>query len=197
MPEPPDVGFIDHWILENPWPGALALFVVAIVIGWTALVQGRLKRLPAALALTAASTAMVVAGLLIDTSGERSEAVTRQFVEAVVGRDSNAAIALLAGDATFAFDSPRNPGHDMTYIKQQLRRVLEQFTISGNTITRLDGYAVSSTQGEAHLACITDAGYGPTLSKWVVQVRPNARGEWEITRLTCVEVNNRPASGYR
>ncbi len=197
MPDPPAVGFVTRYVLENPWPLALGLLIVACAIGYTALVRGHLKRLPAAVLLAAAALAVAVAGLVIVTSGERAKLVTRQFVEAVAAEDVTAAGNLLAADATFAFDSPRNPGHDLTFIKNGLADLTDDFSIESNRITRLDAYSEDDAHGLAHLSCWTEAGYGPVISRWVVRVARQSDGSWKVDRITCVSINNNSASSYR
>jgi hypothetical protein len=197
MPDPPSVGLIERYVLENPWPLALLLVVAAILIGWTALVQGHLKRLPASVILMGLALAIVALGYFIQTSGERARLVTRQFVEAVAAEDVSGATLLLAPDATFAFDSPLNPGYDMRFIKTQLQRARDDFEIESNRITRLEGYVVNEDRGLVHLTCWTEAGYGPTRSQWVIEVSRQADGSWLISRLTCLRIGDRAASSFQ
>lgn len=197
MPDPPSTGFLTRYLFENPWPLALALVIAAVAVGYSALVQGHLKRLPAALLLMASSIGIALSGLLIHTSGEQARDITRQFVEAVAAGDTTLAQGLLAPDATLAFDSPRNPGYDLTFIKSRLTSLTSEYTIDSNLITRLDGYVETTDQGLAYLTCWTEAGYGPVRSQWVIQVTRQTDGSWLISRLNCIRINDQEASRYR
>lgn len=197
MPDPPATGLLTRYVLENPWPLTLALVIAAVAVGYSALVQGHLKRLPAALLLMAASIGISLSGLLIHTSGEQAERVTRQFVDAVAEGDTTLALGLLTPDATLAFDSPRNPGYDLTFIKSRLTKLTGEYTIDSNRITRLEGYVETSDRGLAFLTCWTEAGYGPVRSQWVIRVSEQTDGSWLISRLTCLRINDQEASRYR
>lgn len=197
MTDPPSTGLLTRYVLENPWPLALVLLIIALAVGYSALVQGHLKRLPGALILMAASIGITLAGLLVHTSGEQAKRITRLFVDAVAASDTTLTLGLLAPDATLSFDSPRNPGYDLTFIKSRLSRLNNDYTIDSNRITHLEGYVETSEQGVAFLTCWTEAGFGPVRSQWVIRVSQQTDGSWLISRLTCLRINDREASRYR
>ncbi|MCZ6836741.1 MAG: hypothetical protein O7G85_13270 [Planctomycetota bacterium] len=197
MPDPPSVGLINRYVFENPWPLALILLIAGAVIMWSALVKGHLKHLPGGVILGGLAIAIALLGVFIQTSGEHARLITRQFVKHVAAQDISSATLLLAPNASMAFDSPLNPGHDLSYIKAQLKRVEAALEINSNRITHLSGYVESQDRGVTHLTCWTDAGYGPTRSQWVIEVSRQVDGSWQISRLTCIKIGERAASSYQ
>ena len=109
------------------------------------------------------------------------------------------ATALLTTDVTLAFDSPRNPGYDLSVIKDYLDRLDVEKLVDSNRVTLLRGYTRSGDEGVCHLTCwrTPSRGFGPVRSQWVLWVSRQDDGQWLISRITCVSINDRPASRYR
>jgi hypothetical protein len=191
MPEPPDTSVITRYLLENPWPATVVLGVAAVIVLWTGLRDGRRRRLAVGAGLVGLAGVVVGVGLLVVTPGERGRAATRGLVAAVVARDVVGAMDLFAPEATFSVGSVNNERRGWDTILDNLDRLVEHYTIESNRISVLRGYGLSSTRAEVHLACVTDAGFGPTPSKWVLIVERQADGAWLITDLTCISINRR------
>ena len=192
MPDPPHVGLFTRYVLENPYPAAGLLLALAIVMGWTALRDGRLDRLKAAVIPGLIGIAVPAAGLLVTTAGEHGKMITRQFVEAVVEEDVVRASEMFSDDATMALGSPTSPSFDLDYILDQLDSVISRYEITSNRITKLRGYGTESGRAEVHLACVTEVadGWAPTPSRWVLEVERQEDGAWKIDRITCISINN-------
>jgi ketosteroid isomerase-like protein len=184
MPTPPDVGVLTRFVLENPWPLAGLLLVVAVVLAWTGLREGATGRLKAALVPALAGAAALAAGTLVTTSGERATAVVRGFVTAVEETDLVAAANAIAEDGSIGVASVNNPGFGKDYIITRLDRLGGRFAITSNRITQLDAYTISPDEAEVHLGVRTetDRGMGPALTRWVIRVRRQDDGEWRIQR---------------
>ena len=199
MPEPPNQSLITVYVLENPYPLCVVCLGLAVMVGWTSLFRDRLKWLPLAVMLGLLGLGVLMTGWLVKTAGEHSRRLTRAFVDEVVNADQKKATALLTGDATLAFDSPRNPGYDLSVIKNYLDRLNVEKLVDSNRITHLRGYTKSGDEGVCHLTCWTtpSSGFGPVRSQWVLWVRRQDDGSWLISRITCVSINDRPASRYR
>lgn len=199
MPAPPSPGFFTVYILENPLPLTLILGILAIGLGWYSLRKGALKWLPVALVMALAAMGVLAAGLTIETAGEKAEAITRTFTEAVEAHDAIGAIALLAGNATFAFDSPRNSGFKRSYLTDRLTRLAGEKAIESNRISSLKSYTQGPDKGLCYLTCWTQPnhGFGPVRTRWVVGVELQSDGSFKISRLTCISVNDREASNFR
>lgn len=195
MPDPPSVNPITRFIFESPWPLAGVLLAVAAVVFWTGLRDGRTRRFRVAGILAAIGGAILLAGYLVVTSGERAAAVTRSFVEAVAGSDLVGAVDAIAGDGALVIGAPNNPGLSKEFLTALLSRAAREYTITSNRITSLDGYSQGADEGVVHLACRTEVegGYGPAVTRWVVVARRQAEGDWQIHRLVWISVNGRDA----
>ena len=196
MPAPPQVGLFTRYVLENPYPATAILLALAIVMGWTALRDGRLDRLKAAVIPALIGAAVLAAGLLVTTAGEHGEILTRQFVDAAVEEDIVGASEMLSDDATMAVGSPTNPSFDLDYILDQLDYLVGRYEIASNRITKLHGYGTESGRAEVHLACWTEVadGWGPTPSQWVIEVERQEDGTWKVDRITWISIGNQRAS---
>jgi hypothetical protein len=198
MPEPPFVDLITRFVLENPWPLAMPLTIAGAVVVWRTLTGGRSRALGVGLGLIGVAIALCVVAWMVQTSGERAKSLARQFVAAVEAEDVNGAITLLTSDATLAYDSPLNPGHDLGVISTRLQGLANEFVIASNSITRLDGFSESAERGVCHLSCVTQVenamGFGPVRSRWVLWATPQGDGTWRISRITAVSFNGEEAS---
>lgn len=194
MPDPPDVSLFSRYVLENPWPLAIALLATAVWLAWSGMREGLTNRLRLAGALTLIGGATLAVGTLVVTSGEHAEGVTHALVDAAVKGDVNSAANLFATDAVFSAGSPNNPGFGRGFIVDLLHKLGSTFAVESNTITELQGFSETGDRATAHMACWTTlrVAYGPGASQWVVRVRRDSDGSWKITHLTCISVNNRP-----
>lgn len=198
MPQAPDVSLFTRYVLENPWPLAIVLIVIAAFLAWTGFREGiesRQKGLIIPLGLAIASLAI---GYLTVTPGEHAREVTRQLVSATVSKDLVTTDQLLAKDAVVAFGSPTNPGFDREFIMDRLDKFRDKFTIDSNSITMLKAYSESSDTAVVHLACWTtlkDWSSYPSPSQWVLKMARQPDGSWKIMQVTCVSVNNQTQTG--
>jgi hypothetical protein len=193
MPEGPNASVLVKYVFENPWPLSLILLVVAIVAGWTGLREGMPRRVSLAGVLGALAAAILLIGFLVETSGERAKSLVRDFVEAVVRKDLVVASGHIADAAVLSAVSPDNPGLDADAILEGLCNFTTRYTIESNDITMLRGFTEDSETATVHLGCYTIVDF-PTISKWVLQVRKHPDGEWKITRITCISINDRTPS---
>jgi hypothetical protein len=191
---PPDSSLVTRYVLENPWPLGLSLLAIAVWLGWTGLREGLMPRLRAAAILGGIGSAVLALGALITTAGERAKSVTRQLVDTVVNQGAGAAAPFFADDAVLVVGSPSNPGIGGGVIQSQLIPAASRYHIDSNTVTSLKGYTESSGSGVAHLASLTSVQGFTTASRWVLHVQEQADGQWKITRLTCVSINNQTPS---
>ncbi len=195
MPQPPSTSLLTRYVLENPWPLAVAIAAVAAVLIWIGAREGLWRRVRVGGAMGFVALGLVLIGWFVETPGETGERITRQFVDAVVAEDVNAATALLVAEGgTFNSVSPNHPGVDLDEIGDRVREFVGDYDIESNRITMLDGYGESSDRAAVHLACITeiDRGYGPAVTQWVFRVERQSDGAWRITRITWVSMNSRP-----
>ncbi|MCZ6543263.1 MAG: hypothetical protein O6768_06320, partial [Planctomycetota bacterium] len=144
MPQPPHVGLITRYVLENPYPLALVLLALAGGLAWTAVRSERRDRLRAGGALAILGVAVLLLGAVVVTSGEHARRITRALVEAAVAADVSAAMQLFADEATLSFGRATNPGHATDEIHWRLERLDDQWRIESNRITMLRSYSESS-----------------------------------------------------
>jgi len=194
MPDPPPVGLLTRFILENPWPMGIALLVIAILLIWRGMYDGRWRRVGIGLGLGGLGLVVLAIGWFVDTAGEHGRQVTREFVEAVVAEDLVGADALLTPTTIVHLGASSNIGHDLQRIRDSLSRLVDRYTITNNAITHLRGYTESGDRATVHLACWTEVegGYAPTPSQWVLMIERQGDGSWKITRITCLTIATKP-----
>ncbi|MFO0875209.1 MAG: nuclear transport factor 2 family protein [Phycisphaerales bacterium] len=193
MPPAPSHNALAHYVLENPWPGALLLAFVGALLTWRALTDGRVRMLVAGSAVMVAALVLVLVAWLVTTAGERAATVVRELVRAAERQDVAAGMALMAPDATLSFERPENPGFGIEAIERGLESVATVHVIERNRVTRLRGYTVDGDTGIVQMACwtTTSASAGAVPSQWIMRVRRQADGSWKVARITCVSVSGR------
>ena len=194
MPDPPSVGLVTRFLLENPYPVGLVVLAVAGGLLWTGLREGRRERLLVGLIGIAVAAAVLTIGAVVVTSGERARKVTIELVEAAVAANVVDVMSHFGDEATFAFASPTNPGFPLDYIRQQAVRLESQFSIESNRITQLKAYSVSKDSAIVHLGCSTTAaqGYGPTPTQWILQIERDDQGDYKIVHITWISLAGNP-----
>ena len=194
MPDPPSVGLMTRFLLENPYPVGLVLLAVAGGLLWTGLREGRRDRMVVGLIGLVLAASVLAVGAIVVTSGERARRVTIELVEAAVAADVVDVMSHFAAEATFAFASPTNPGFPLDYIRQQASRLEAQYRIESNRITQLKVYSTSGDSAIVHLACSTtaDRGFGPTPTQWVLQMQRDDQGDFKIVHITWISLAGNP-----
>ena len=199
MPDPPRVGLFMRYVLENPWPLGLFLLIVGGVIAWQALQAAAFARLRVAGVFALAAAGVILTGVMVETPGERAEAVVRQLVEAVAAEppDITGAAALFTEDCTIAIGSVANQGMDKDYLVSRLNE-RGRYRIESNSIRMLDGHTESSDAAVVHLGCLTTVGEFPypTTTHWVINVRRQPDDTWMITRIVWVLMDGKPATRW-
>ncbi len=196
MPDPPSVGFFTRFVLENPYPLMLALGAVALTFFVLAIRDGRPGHWYTAGVAVVIGFAVLATGLMVTTPAEHGEAVTREFVQAVVDHDVPTAMSYFSPNASFTIGSPNNPGQSVSFIQSRLIALEGRYPIQSNRITSLRGYTEGPNAAIVHLRCRTDVagGYGLTPSEWVLRVQQDDNGDWKITQLTAISIASRTPS---
>jgi hypothetical protein len=192
MPEPPSTSLFTRYVFENPWPLGILLLAVAVIVGYLGMREGLRSRTRVALVCGLLGIAVIAAGMFVTTAGEQGERIVTALVDAAVNEDMVGGLALFSDDAIMNSGSPQNPGLGYDVIQSQFAALGERYDIESNSITSLRGYSVKRDDAEVHLACHTTvAGFPyPAVSRWIVRVQREADGQWKVTRLTCVSINN-------
>lgn len=192
MPEAPQSNLFTYYVLENPWPLGLALLAIAAILTWMGLREGLRGRTRTGLVFGVLGAAVIAAGLAVTTAGEQAKRLTRQLVDAAVAKDLVTGMTLFSDDATMNAGSPQNPGFDREFIKGRFAALAERHTIESNSISTLRYATISSDEAEARLGCLTTVAAFPypNTSQWIIRVMRQPDGQWKITRLTCVAIND-------
>lgn len=194
MPDPPASSLLTRYVLENPWPAALLLLLIAAVITWRQLNGGTLRGLAVAALVAVLGIAVALVGVFVQTPGEHAVKAARALV-ADAERGRAAAISgHFEPEAVINFGSVTSPAFDRSVINRAITSLASENRITSNQVTRLRGYTADPRTGVVHLSCITEtaSSYGPVPSHWVIQFRLQADGSWQVDRITCLEVAGRP-----
>lgn len=188
----PQSSFFTHYVLENPWPVGLALIAIAAILTWLGLREGLHSRTRTGLILGVVGAVIITAGTLVTTAGEHAGRITRALVEATVNKDLVGGMALFSDDAVMSAGSPLNPGFDRVFIAERFAALAERHTIESNSITTLRSATISEDEAETRLGCLTTVAAFPypNASQWIIRVKRMSDGQWKITRLTCVAIND-------
>jgi hypothetical protein len=198
MPDPPHVGFITRFVLENPWPLGGGLVAIGLAVTWLSVREGRLGRAKGALVPVVIGAAVLAAGFAVTTSGERARGVVGDFVDHVVAGDIVAASNLLAPGVSLHIGAETNVGRDYDFLVDGLSRFDERYTVESNSVGELKGYTTSGDDATVHLACMTRVAEGmgyPTATRWVLRVSRQDDGRWLIDRMVFVSLNGQAAPG--
>jgi hypothetical protein len=191
MPDPPTSSLFTRFVLENPWPLGTVAIVAAVLLIWTGLREGFMRRVNVAIGVGLAGIAIIILGHLVTTSGEHARAVARALVTAMVAGDRVGSVRLFANDAVLSIGSSRNPGLDHDFIVDAIDRWASSYKVTSNSISTMRGYTEAADMGEARMACMTEVNDFPypNVSQWAVRARRQADGQWKIVQLTCVSIN--------
>lgn len=197
MPPAPPVSLIDRFFLENPWPISVILLLIALVVLYSAIGRGSVKRLAAGFGVLVLAVGVILLASFVSTPAEHGERITRAFVADVVAAQPTQAAQHFSADADLAIASTDNPGMAMSWIRDRLGTLTSQYPIRDNYITQLDAYTKNSEQAVIHLTCLTtfDTAFaGPTKTSWVLFVNLQPDGTWKIRRITIIQINDQVPS---
>jgi hypothetical protein len=184
---------VNAWLFENPWPLAVAIAVVGVVVAWRGLAGGQRPLLLGGLVGILLALGAVLLGRSVQTPGEHAEGVARALVAHAEGARTDEAMALFAPDAVLNYGKRENPGVSINDIRSALKSLEGRYRIDSNRIRRLELRTLDDTTGEVELSCTTslarlDTGV-PT--DWILRVR--RRGDrWLIDRITFETLYGKP-----
>jgi len=194
MPDAPHVSFFTRYVLESPLPLSVVLLAIAGVLAVVALREGRRNLLIGGGAAALLAVIVFITGRLIETSGEKAEAITKQLVSAAVAGDTTGTMALFSDGAVMTLVAPNNEAQSLDYVRSGVDAVANRYAIDSNRITQLRGYSVAGDHAEVHMTCMTEIGGSTTQTQWVLSVREQADGSWKVDKLTWVNINRQRPS---
>lgn len=198
MPDAPPRSFLLHLFLEAPLPLIIGLTVVGLIFLYRGATEGLLKSAGIGAGLLAAAAAVYGIARVVVTEAEHGERTVESFVRAVEADDVAAADGLLAPDATVHMTRESNPGAARRMIINGISRLHGSYSLESARITMLDGWADPDRDGAAivHLRVSASTGDGfATPTGWRLRVARNAADEWQITRMTWVDMLGRTPPG--
>lgn len=174
----------ETYILEQPWPLAIALVVIAAVVLFKG--RGKARAIVPAVAILAAMAA-VAAGLLVTTARESIRKSTRAMVAAVVSGDSTTLDAELDESAKL-FSFQHNDGLDKWALLDEVGRrfrpgaeyAVKDWSIEALEASR-DGERVGRSQ--VKVRAVSAAAGVPVFSWWLLDYRMDASGRWRVIRM--------------
>jgi ketosteroid isomerase-like protein len=193
MPDPPATSPLTRYLFENPWPGTLGLGLIGILLLWRALAGGQRRLLLFGIVAVALAAANLRLSVAVTTAGEHAKQTVRELVAAAVDADIAAASALFEPDAIINFDRPENPSLGRATIDRGLESLAGRNRVESNSTTLLKGFTLDDGTGLVHLGCWTRtaSSMANTPSQWVLRVRRQPDGAWQISRVTCVSIAGR------
>lgn len=194
MPDPPRVGLFTRYVLENPYPVAIGVGLIAVWFLWKGLREGHSKSQRIGLSGISVAILVFIIASLVTTSGEHAKALTRSLIKATVEADAVMVMSHFASNATMSYVSPNNPGLSIDFVEKQAIRLESQFTVESNRINSLKGYTLTKDSAIVHLSCSTTiaGGYGATPTRWVLRIERQDDNSWKIVRFTWISIYNQP-----
>lgn len=192
--------FLHGWILENPYPLAIALIAVAIAVLWRGLVEGSRGKLGAGAAILAISAAILAAGHAVETPGEHARTVVERLVAHAERAETDEAAALFTPNAVMNEGRRENQGVPIDAIRSALASLGRENRIDSNRVTRLSIETLDGDTGEVLFSCSTSLARMDTAvpTVWIARVRRDAGdGAWRIDRLTFQSLYGKPPTGFR
>ncbi len=196
MPDSARSGFLTSFVLENPWPLAVFLTIVAATIFWVA-VQRDDRRILIPAGITFAVGAIILAvGLLVETSGEAAANQTRNFVAAASDGRIDEMLANLDPDATLHVGRIERPGLPVEDLRRMIDALGSRHRIEQNTITLLNSVGTGPNDALVELACLTRtaSSLGTVPSRWILEWERGS-GRWLIRSITAVSIAGRTPTG--
>jgi uncharacterized protein YjeT (DUF2065 family) len=191
LPSPP---FFERYLLEFPWPAAVLVLALAVIVGATLSRSGKRRAGMGVIAAGVALAAGVVAlAYSVETDRERVSLVTRQLITAVAEADATTVENLLTDDAVLiapplSADRIRKPaivtrvGRDFVpghvYHLREHGVTALQATMDGPTRARV----------QVKVRVVPEITGAPVPSWWRIDLVRAADGQWRISGIGMLSI---------
>ena len=197
MPDDAQVGSIERWILDGPWPLVAVLGLVALVLFVVANRRDDARMGIFAVATTVVAVAVAIVGVLVETPAERARDATRALVEDAAAGRIDDMIDRLTPDATLHVGRVASPGYPLSDLTRSLDALRRSQRIEENSITALASAPVDPERVYVELSCLTRtaSSYGYVPSRWIIEWVDDSSGTWRIRSITAMSIAGRVPSG--
>lgn len=192
LPAPPR---LPHYLFENPWPAAIFLLVVAVLLLFIGNSRGRAREgaLLAGL-LAAIAGACIVASLLVTTERERLRAEMARLIAATATADTDALDPLLASDVALSVLGRQFPENKEGILGLVRRYMGSEVRVREHSLTdvtaHVDRHGGGQTLGRvrvsADVAGMNDVG---NRSWWRVTWRKGPDGGWSAVHIEGLQID--------
>lgn len=190
MPKEANTGFIEGWILDNPWPLSIMIVIAAVILVILAMQRDDRRLLKIALGTAGVGMVVLAVGLMVETAGESARGETRRFVQAAVDGRVDDMLGTLHEDATLHVARVENPGFPRSNLENALDGLRSRHRIEENSITLLDSAESPDGSVWVELACMTrtnsTGGWVP--SRWILEWRRKETDPWRIRSITAMKI---------
>lgn len=191
QPDPlPEPGGLARHFLEEPWPLAIGLVVVALAAHFILRSRGQGKAGIACVGAGVLLAAAVVAlASMVRTNREKLLAETRRLVEAAYNADEPAVAALLDTDVRLQV-LERASDRNRTYMLEQVRsRLPERYHVSGIDIRGVRAAVNSAGAGQSQISVTAQTTLGPIPTVWLLSWRQaGPDGPWRVFHIQAQQI---------
>ncbi len=171
--------------MENPWPLAIGMAVLGLLLAGLSLQRGSTQRLGLAGAFLAGAVVVVLWSRSVLTPGERAAETVLQFVQACEQANLSLARSLVESQATFGYGSDGHDDRPRSEIDRALDSMGEQHRVEENQVTAFEAQTISDDLGRIDVTCRTSttSSAGPISSRWIIEVQRQPDDSWLIRRI--------------
>jgi len=197
LPDPAEPDPLMHLLLENPWPGAIAMAVLAAGLFWGAGQVRSFGLLFGAAGAILIALAWPVVALLVETPRELGIALTRRLVHATAPPDPQTISRLLSGNATLHGPNGRRWATPAR-LHAAVGAIPRGQQVARHWITQVEAERTAPDRIIAFVAVTSfrdaSAPYGGEVvrSNWRIRWQETAPGRWRAMQLQWLELNHRP-----
>lgn len=183
IPSPP---LWQNLLFEQPWPLAMVLLVIAVVLRMAGRSRGSRPLRWSAVAAVAIGAGVVGLAFAVDTGREAVRRLTLDLVDATAPLDAARVSQLLAEDVRVT-----GPGGGVVLagdeVHARLKAIDDDFAIKAHRVRDVKAWA-KGTEGLAGLALYTEVSVTPTLTRWRLEWEKTG-GAWRVTEVRWLSLN--------
>ncbi|MEI6475993.1 MAG: hypothetical protein WCO75_11425 [Planctomycetota bacterium] len=183
---------------ESPWTIVFPMLTIAAALAWWGARTDRVRAILAGVAMMFCAAAILALAAVQVSPGEHAQVTVRALVAAAESADLPRLRACFAPDASMHYGGPESPGDDLERLMHAAESLSGKHRIESNTITEFSIATKDASTGIVMLGCrtTTASSYGAVPTRWWIEVRRQANGEWLIDHLAWIELLNQvPARG--